>query len=127
MRPGMPTLASIFLAAISAAPSLANDVHIVNVAGAGDFPTIQQALNSASDGDIVLVRPGIYPSFVVDDLAVTIIADGGFVYTGTIRARNLAAGKVRVIDGLDAQGAPTSSPSSARGRSSAPRGRRTRG
>jgi len=115
MRPGMLTLASIFLAATSAAPSLANDVHIVDTTGAGDFPTVQQALNSAADGDIILVRPGTYPSFVVDNLDVTIIADGGFVTTGTIRARNLAADKVLVIDGLDALGAPTSSPSSARG------------
>ena len=79
MRPGMLTLASLFLAATSAAPSLASDVHIVDTTGAGDFPTIQQALNSAADGDIILVRPGTYPSFVVDNLDVTIIADGGLV------------------------------------------------
>ena len=115
MRPGTLTLASLFLAATSAAPSLASDVHIVDTTGAGDFPTIQQALNSAVDGDIILVRPGAYPSFVVDNLDVTIIADGGFVSTGTIRVRNLAADKVLVIDGLDALGFPTSSPSSARG------------
>jgi len=111
----MLTLATFFIAATSATPALANDVHIVDATGAGEFPTIQQALNSAVDGDIILVRSGTYPSFVVDNLDVTIIADGGFVTTGTIRARNLAADKVLVIDGLDAIGAPTSSASSARG------------
>ena len=112
---GKPLLLSLLLSAFAATPSLANDVHIVDATGGGDFPTIQQALNSAFDGDLILVRPGSYPSFVVDDLDVSIMADGGFVTTGTIRARNLSAGKVLVLAGLDAQGAPTSSPSSTRG------------
>jgi hypothetical protein len=111
----MLTLTTLFFTATLATPSLANDVHIVSATGSGDHTTIQQALNSAADGDIILVRPGTYPSFVVDNLDVTICADGGFVYTGTIRVRDLAADKVLVIDGLDAQGVATSSPSSARG------------
>ena len=106
---------SLLLAVFTAIPSLAGDVHVVDVTGAGDFPTVQQALNSALDGDVILVRPGSYPSFVVDDLDICIVADGGTVTTGTVRARNLALGKTLVLDGIDAQGVPSSSPSISRG------------
>ena len=30
----------------------------------GTYPTIQQAINAAADGDMVLVDPGIYPETV---------------------------------------------------------------
>lgn len=106
---------SLLLTVFTAIPSLAGDVHVVDGTGAGDFPTVQQALNSALDGDVILVRPGSYPSFVVDDLDICIVADGGTVTTGTVRARDLAVGKTLVLDGIDAQGVPSSSPSISRG------------
>jgi hypothetical protein len=31
----------------------------------GDFPTIQQAINASSSGDVVLVAPGVYPENIV--------------------------------------------------------------
>ena len=108
---------SLSLALLLATPTpiLAGDVHIVDSGGAGDYPTIQQALNNAANEDLILVRPGSYPSFVVDDLDISIIADGGTVSTGTVRARNLSAGKTLVIDGLNAMGASSTSPSASRG------------
>jgi hypothetical protein len=84
---------SLTLLLATAAPALAGDVHIVDSSGAGDYPTIQQALNNAADEDLILVRPGSYPSFVVDDLDISIIADGGTVSTGTVRVRDLSADK----------------------------------
>ena len=106
---------SLTLLLATAAPALAGDVHIVDSSGAGDYPTIQQALNNAADEDLILVRPGSYPSFVVDDLDISIIADGGTVSTGTVRVRDLSAGKTLVIDGLNAVGASSTSPSASRG------------
>lgn len=115
MQTGTSLSLSLVLTALTAVPAFANDVHVVDATGAGDYLTIQQAVNGATDGDLLLVRPGSYPSFVVDDLDIVIVADGGAVTTGTIRARNLSEGKVLVLDGLDAQGAQSSSPSSSRG------------
>lgn len=106
---------SLALLLATATPTLAGDVHIVDSSGAGDYPTIQQALNNAADEDLILVRPGSYPSFVVDDLDISIIADGGTVSTGTVRVRDLSAGKTLVIDGLNAVGASSTSPSASRG------------
>jgi hypothetical protein len=45
--------ASLFL--LFAAPALADTIHVP-----GDFPTIQEAINNAVDGDLVLVAPGTY-------------------------------------------------------------------
>jgi len=40
-------------------PSLAQS-YLVDLTGAGDFLTIQEGLNAASDGDTVLIAPGVY-------------------------------------------------------------------
>ena len=42
-----------------AEPSLAQS-YLVDLTGAGDFLTIQEGLNAASDGDTVLIAPGVY-------------------------------------------------------------------
>ncbi len=39
---------------------LLSTTHTVNLDGSGDFTDIQQAIDSSSDGDIVLVYPGFY-------------------------------------------------------------------
>lgn len=70
-----------------------------------DFDTIQLAVNAAAEGDFIFVEAGTYPSFVVDDKSLTVIASpSADVECGTIRVRDLAAGKACVFRGLRATG-----------------------
>ena len=53
----------VSLGLVTAAPVLA-DGTIIYVPG--DYPTIQGAINASSDGDTVMVAPGLYGSVVID-------------------------------------------------------------
>lgn len=56
----------------------ANQVHVVDpVGGTGLHATIQAAVDAATDGDVVLVRPGSYGSFHMTGKGVSVIADSG--------------------------------------------------
>ena len=45
-----------------AGPLGAQEVHVVDSTGAGEFLTVQEAVDAASDDDTVLVRSGDYRS-----------------------------------------------------------------
>jgi len=40
--------------------SALGDIIYVNANGTGDYPTIQDAINAANDGDVIEMQPGIY-------------------------------------------------------------------
>ncbi len=67
---------------LAASLSLSSDaqsqtVRIVDAnGGAGSFASIQLAINASTDGDLLLVKPGIYSRSVIDGKALTLIADG---------------------------------------------------
>ena len=107
-----------FSAACFAAPSFAQNVWIVDDnGGAGvDFTDMPAAVNGASEGDLILVRDGLYSEFTVSAKSLTIAADAGhepfvselFVGAGSglqvIRVSDLAAGQEVVLRGLEVGG-----------------------
>ncbi len=86
--------------------AIAGDVYVVDINGTG-FTQIQSGVDVASDGDVVLVKSGIYASFVVPNKGIAIVADTGadVRILGAIRARHLAVGKTLLLANLRAEGA----------------------
>lgn len=63
---------------VTAVPSQARTWTIDRNNGPGtDFTTIQAAISAASEGDILVVRPGSYPGNLVIDKGLTILAQPG--------------------------------------------------
>ena len=60
-----------------AAPLGAQDVHVVDGTGAGDFLTIQEAVDVAARGDTLLVKSGNYPGFTIEGKALQVVAESG--------------------------------------------------
>lgn len=75
LRPALLALALPLLPATA----LAADVFVVDVSGGPgtDFTSIAAALSNAQNGDILLVRSGVYEGFASDGKAVTLVADQG--------------------------------------------------
>ena len=93
------------------ATSATAGVIVVDSSGGGQFTNLQMAVNSASNGDTLLVRAGGYSSFTVDGKALSIVADSGATVTvsGSIVVQNLAADQGVVLAGLSVTGATTTS------------------
>jgi len=71
--------------------------------GAGDFQTIQQAVDAAGEDDVILVAAGFtYTSFTIQSKSLTVAADGPALTTieGRIRVLGIAAGQSVVLDRL---------------------------
>lgn len=89
---------------IAAQDARAQDVLVVEQGGA--FSSIQHALDLASDGDVVLIKPGEYIGFYVENKSVDVVVDGqgSAMITGSVRIVDLEAGKRVTFDGLFVQG-----------------------
>lgn len=76
-------------------PALARaDVIVVDAAGGGDHLQVQDAVDAASDGDVLLLREGAYAGFEIVDKALTVVAEGGTVeIQGGIVVKDLALGR----------------------------------
>lgn len=75
-------------------------VWTVGPSGA-DFTQVQPAVDAAADGDLILVKPGSYAQFHVQDRGLTVVAEvpGSVSITGPVRVTDLAEGKrVALID-----------------------------
>jgi len=69
---------ALTLAALLAPAAAAQAVHTVKTDGSGDFLTLQEAVDAAAPGDIVLVFSGFHPNVTVDR-GLTLVSMGGAV------------------------------------------------
>jgi hypothetical protein len=87
----------------------ADGVQIVDKPGLGIFPTIQSAIDAASDGDVLVVAKGTYSGFTVDGKGLWVLAfppsAPQSTVNGTVTVRNVPAGSTLVIAGLKITGA----------------------
>ncbi len=115
-----PTAAALLITATLLPSATAQRTLVVASSGGAPFTEIQDAVNAATSGDVVLVRPGIYSFFVIDRRGVHILADAGaIVRPGRLSAfsvSNLGAGEDVVIAGLTTEGAALVSAFQNRGR-----------
>jgi hypothetical protein len=96
-------LCSCAAAALSEAASAS--VVVVDATGSG-FTQIQPAVDSAVDGDTILIESGAYQAFGVRDKALAIVGDANsdVRIDGTIRIGELATEKTLVLANLRAYG-----------------------
>jgi len=100
---------SSILCLCAAAPALSGSasasVIVVDSAGSG-FTEIQPAVDSAVDGDTILIVSGAYQAFGVRDKALAIVGDASsdVRIDGTIRIGELAPEKTLVLANLSAYG-----------------------
>lgn len=85
-----------------AAPALASDVLVVDPSSSTAFPSIQAAVDTASDGDVVLVRTGAHSGAVtIAGFGVSIIGDGAVSLDGAITVRDVPRDSFVLLGGLD--------------------------
>ena len=95
---------------VVAAP--AQQVRVVGpvIGGGVQFTTIQSAVDASRDGDIVLVRDGIYPAFSIVGKSISVVADGTTVEvlsTTGILVANVAAWQTVLLRGVTSRDALT--------------------
>lgn len=78
------------------------DVLVVDPAGApGTFATPQAAVNAATPGSVILVRPGSYAGDVhVNVLGVALVGEGTAIVRGHVKVSGLPADQDLLISGL---------------------------
>jgi len=84
-----------------AVPALAGNVLTVGGAG-GSFADIQSAVVAAADDDVILVRAGTYPGFVIEGKSLAVVADTGAIVDvdSQVVVRNVSSGHRVVLAGL---------------------------
>ena len=105
-------LASVSLVLLASALSIRAEVLVVDEAGGpgSAFIDIQSAVDTALEGDTILVRDGSYPAFVIDGKSLSVVADGDdvtlsgglFTVSRTVEVRNLIKDQAVMVCGFDA-------------------------
>ncbi len=89
------------------APTALADVRVVSPVG--PYTQIQDAVNAANDGDLLLVKAGTYSGFVVQAKSLTVVGDANPLVTvqGTVTVSDLTPGQNVALVRLKAVGATT--------------------
>ena len=97
----------VLSAGLLAPAARAGNVLVVDTGGPALFHQIQPAVDSALDGDTVLVKSGTYAGFAIVDKRLNVVADAGqnVTVSGTVQVTNLAASRDVVLAGLTVHGA----------------------
>ena len=82
--------------------------HVVSADGTGDFETIQAAVDAATDGDTVEIRPESYSEEVVIEENITLIAPDGATLQGPTSDSPSVADGAGIQIAPDTQGGPIS-------------------
>jgi hypothetical protein len=92
--------------ALFASAAVAGNQLVVGPAGTAPFADIESAVQAAADGDVIVVKPGNYFGFYVQDKALSIVAElpNTVNVTGASRVVFLAAGKTVQVHGLAFRG-----------------------
>ena len=98
MKTSLPLFALLL-----AAPAAAQQVLVVDSTGAGGaFLEVQDAIDAALDGDLVLVKDGNYATFTINAKTLRVLADSGEqpVIQGPIFVEDLAPNQSVELHGL---------------------------
>lgn len=99
-------IVTLLLLALAPLPARADGVRILQAPGLGLLPDIQTAIDAAADGDVLIVAPGAYAPFVVDDRSIWIVAmePGSVSISGTVLVSGTTNKDVVVMIGIEALG-----------------------
>lgn len=103
-RPSLLHRFTLLSAATLSLGSLATeDVLIVDALGGSAYAVISTAVTAAADGDLILIRPGVYAEAVeVNGIGLSIVArDAGSVAVESLSIRNAPAGSLTDFSGLE--------------------------
>lgn len=77
-------------------PGTGNTIYVY-ADGSGDYPTIQQAIDNASDGDVIFLGDGIYRENILVNKSVDIVGESrGAVINGSGNVVNVTADGVNI-------------------------------
>jgi hypothetical protein len=88
----------------------ARDIVVVEGPAAGVYVALQDAIDAARDGDVLLIGPGSHPAFILDGKGLTLAAmpNASVIVGYGSQVRNVPAGSFVLLERLVSGGAPLS-------------------
>lgn len=106
VSPFRPLLSTACAVLSLSALAHAGNVIVVSPALPAPFDSIEGAVQTAVNGDLLLVQSGTYSTFLIDGKAIDVVADAGAVVQiiGGARVAHVPAGKRVLLAGLNIAG-----------------------